>query len=150
VIVTPTAPEVNELAPVIGSIGTTLDVKPEAVIADAGYWSEESVRRRQKNGIEGFIATVTQKHGENARAPRGTMPKASTIRERMARKLRTRSGSTIYWRRKVLPEPVFGQIKKARGLRQFLRRGIVRVSEECALVCTAHNLLKLHTALKLV
>jgi len=45
--------------------------------------------------------------------------------------------------RKQLPEPVFGQIKQARGFRQFLLRGFENVCGECALVCTAHNLLKL-------
>ena len=83
-------------------------------------------------------------------APRGRMPKTMTARERMARKLRTRQGRESYSWRKILAEPVIGQIKQARGFRQFLRRGVVRVSEEWALVCTAHNLLKLHTAMKLV
>ena len=68
----------------------------------------------------------------------------------MARKLRTRRGREAYARRKVLAEPVIGQIKHARGFRQFFRRGVDKVSEEWALVCTAHNLLKLHTALRLV
>jgi hypothetical protein len=44
-------------------------------------------------------------------------------------------------------EPVIGQIKAARGFRQFLCRGLAAVQAECALVCTAHNLLKLHQAL---
>jgi len=38
---------------------------------------------------------------------------------------------------------VFGQIKEARGFRQFLMRGVEKVRGEWALVCTAHNLLKL-------
>ena len=44
---------------------------------------------------------------------------------------------------KQLPEPVFGQIKQARGFRQFLLRGIANVSGEWSMVCIAHNLLKL-------
>jgi hypothetical protein len=63
----------------------------------------------------------------------------------MARKLRTLRGRAAYARRKVIVEPVLGQIKHARSFRQFLRRGRTAVSEEWALVCTAHNLLKLHT-----
>ena len=148
--VTPTAPDVNELRPAITSIETTLDAKPEAVIADAGYWSEENVRTLQGKGIEAFIATGKQKHGGVAPAPRGRPPKNMTLRERMARTLRTRRGRKIYSRRKTLAEPVIGQIKQARGFRQFLRRGVSKVSEEWALVCTAHNLLKLHTALRMV
>ena len=68
----------------------------------------------------------------------------------MSRKLHTKTGAAVYAARKGIVEPVIGQIKHARGFRQFLRRGVVRVSEEWALVCTAHNLLKLHTALRLV
>jgi Transposase DDE domain len=38
---------------------------------------------------------------------------------------------------------VFGQIKQARGFRQFLMRGIAKMRAEWAIVSTAHNLLKL-------
>ena len=148
--VTPNALDVNELEPVINSIETTLEAKPDAVLADAGYWSEANVRTLEDKRIEAFIATRKQKHGDVTSAPRGRLPKTMTVRERMARKLRTRRGREAYSRRKVLAEPVIGQIKQARGFRQFLRRGVDKVSEEWALVCTAHNLLKLHTAMRLV
>jgi hypothetical protein len=52
----------------------------------------------------------------------------------------------VYARRKAIVEPVFGQIKHARCFRQFLRRGWRAVRDEWALVCTVHNLLKLHLA----
>jgi hypothetical protein len=47
--------------------------------------------------------------------------------------------------RKQIVEPVFGQIKQARGFRQFLLRGIdkVKAGWAWALICTAHNLTKL-------
>jgi hypothetical protein len=45
--------------------------------------------------------------------------------------------------RKQIVEPVFGQIKQARGFRQFLLRGVEKVRAEWALICTAHNLVKL-------
>jgi transposase len=148
--VTPNAPDVNELELAITSIETTLDTKPEAVLADAGYWSEANVRTLEDKKIEAFIATGKHKHGDAAPAPRGRMPKTMTVREKMARKLRTRRGREAYSRRKVVAEPVIGQIKQGRGFRQFLRRGVDKVSEEWALVCTAHNLLKLHTAMRMV
>jgi transposase len=148
--VTPSAPDVNELEPVIESIKANLKTTPEAVLADAGYWSEENVRMLTSKKIEAFIATAKQRHGDVEAAPRGRPPKNLTVRERMSRKLRTQRGRKIYSRRKVLAEPVIGQIKQARGFRQFLRRGLQNVGEEWALVCTAHNLLKLHTALRLV
>jgi hypothetical protein len=43
-------------------------------------------------------------------------------------------------------EPVFGQIKQARGFRQFLLRGFAKVKAEWALIGTAHNLGKLARA----
>lgn len=64
----------------------------------------------------------------------------------MNRKLQTVIGRKHYARRKAIVEPVFGQIKQARGFRQFLRRGLDRVSQEWTLLCLAHNLLKLHGA----
>jgi DDE family transposase len=62
----------------------------------------------------------------------------------MTRKLLTLRGRAIYAWRQILPEPVFGQIKHARGFRQFLRRGLQRVQEDWAMICTVHNLLKLY------
>ncbi len=48
-----------------------------------------------------------------------------------------------YRLRKQVVEPVFGQIKQARGFRQFLLRGQSQVAGEWSLVCSVHNLLKL-------
>jgi len=62
------------------------------------------------------------------------------MRERLA----SPEGKAIYKLRKQTVEPVFGQIKGARGFRQFLRRGLTAVEAEWSLLCTAHNLLKLH------
>ena len=48
-------------------------------------------------------------------APRGRIPDSATVKERMQRKLRTVKGRATYARRKATVEPVFGQIKEARG-----------------------------------
>jgi hypothetical protein len=61
----------------------------------------------------------------------------------MQQKLKRAGRRSRYRLRKQIAEPVFGQIKQARGFRQFLLRGIQKVKAEWALVCTAHNLLKL-------
>ncbi|MCI0409552.1 MAG: IS1182 family transposase [Acidobacteria bacterium] len=145
--VTSAAPDVNQLVPAVKSITKVLRRRPEAVLADAGYWSEENVRALEKKGIEPFIATSRQKHGEAIVAPpRGRPPKGMTLRQLMGRKLLTARGRGTYRRRKGIVEPVIGQIKQARGFRQFLRRGLQRVGHEWALICTAHNVLKLRTA----
>jgi len=148
--VTPAAPDVQQLQPVVTSIERTLKTRPQSVLADAGYWSEENVRALEKKRIEPFIATGRQKHGKRAPSPRGRPRKDMTLRERMERKLLTARGRKTYSRRKVIVEPVFGQIKQARWFRQFLRRGVQRVRHEWALVCTAHNVLKLRVAMGMV
>ena len=61
----------------------------------------------------------------------------------MAAKVRSPAGQALYSRRKVIVEPVFGQIKEARGFRRFLLRGLDKVRGEWRLVCLGHNLLKL-------
>jgi len=142
-----TANDVNQLQPVVESIASTLKNQPKEVLADAGYCSEDNIRALEKKGIEPFIATSRQKHGERRPSPRGRAPKGMTLCQRMARKLLTARGQKAYSQRKVIVEPVFGQIKQARRFRQFLRRGVRRVRHEWSLVCTAHNILKLRTAL---
>ena len=148
--VTPAAPDVQQLKPAVASIEKTLKSRPKEMLADAGYFSEDNVRALEQKGIEPFIAAGRQKHGETAPSPRGRPGKAMTLRGRMARKLATVRGKRAYSRRKVIVEPVFGQIKQARGFRQFLRRGLRCVQHEWALVCTAHNILKLRTALVMI
>lgn len=142
---TPAAPDVQQLVPAVTALTNALRRQPKVVLADAGYWSEANVEALATKGIEGFIATERQKHGDpHPVAPRGRPPAGLSVRERMARQLATRRGRAIYARRKTIVEPVFGQIKQARGFRQFLRRGLVAVQQEWALVCLSHNLRKLH------
>jgi hypothetical protein len=62
-------------------------------------------------------------------------------------KLRRGGWRSRYRLRKQVVEPVFGQIKQARGFRQFLLRGLQKVQGEWGLLCTAHNLLKLKAAM---
>ena len=62
----------------------------------------------------------------------------------MKRKLKTKAGKAVYAARKAIVEPVFGQIKQARGFRQFLLRGIDKVRGEWSLVCLTHNILKMY------
>ena len=61
----------------------------------------------------------------------------------MHEKLVSPMGREIYARRKVLTEPVFGQIKQAMGFRRFSLRSLVNVAAEWGIVCLCHNILKL-------
>lgn len=145
--VTPQAADVNELLPVVANLRRVLRRKPKQLLADAGYWSEDNVRVLEQQKIDPYLARGRVKHGEPLPpAPRGRPPAHLTIEQCMQRKLRTRRGRKIYAQRKAIVEPLHGQIKQARGFRQFLRRGLQRVRQEWALICTAHNLLKLRQA----
>jgi transposase len=145
--VTAAAPDVQQLVPAVTAITQALHRKPALVLADAGYWSEANVLALAAKRIEPLIATGRRKHTDpHAVAPRGRPPQGLSVKERMQRTLATVRGQRLYARRKAIVEPVFGQIKHARGFRQFLRRGLQRVQQEWALICLSHNLLKLHAA----
>ena len=76
------------------------------------------------------------------------MPQGATKVDRMKRKLQTKVGKAVYAARKCVVEPVFGQIKQARGFRQFLLRGKAKVKGEWALLCLTHNVLRLYAAMR--
>ena len=147
--VTNQPPDVEHLLPVVEQMIENCGDVPEHLTADAGYFSQENVVKAAELGVETFIATKRQKHGElqqQAQEAPPDSPSDESIKEWMARKLSTEEGAAVYARRKAVVEPVFGQIKAVRGFRQFLRRGIEKVCAEWALICTTHNLLKLYQA----
>ena len=137
----------QQLAPMLERVEQNLGAKPEAVSADAGYCSEAQLTDKRVEGIELYVATGKQKHGlpePGDVVPPGELAVASdSAVERMKQKLRTEPGRAVYKMRKAIVEPVFGQIKAARGIRAFLLRGLVKVSAEWKLICAAHNLLKM-------
>lgn len=135
----------KQLEPMIEAIEEQAGQKPEAVLTDAGYASEENFKYLKRRHIDGYVATGRQKHAEQrVVCKRGPLPKGATAVERMKRKLQTQVGHRIYAMRKAIVEPVFGQIKHVRGFRQFMLRGLEKVQREWALVCLTHNVLKLH------
>jgi transposase len=124
--------------------------RPDELLADSGYCSEKNLAYLDAEAapdqhIESYVATGRQKHGDGPRVcPRGPLPKGATRVDRMRRKLQTKAGAAIYAARKAIVEPVFGQIKQARGFRRFSLRGLVKVQAEWAFVCLTHNILKLY------
>jgi len=140
--VTQAANDKQQVVPLIEAIQEQAGQKPEEVLTDNGYCSEENLKYLAKRRMEGFVATEKQKHGErNEPCKRGPLPENASRVERMKRKLKTKVGAAVYARRKCMVEPVFGQIKQARGFRQFLLRGLEKVRGEWALLCMTHNLL---------
>lgn len=143
--VTQQANDKQQLEPLVEEIKRNTDGEtPEKLSGDNGYFSESNVKYLEDEGIDGYIATDRQKHGDVRQcAGRGRIPQDATTQERMARKLRTKKGRETYSKRKQIVEPVFGQIKEGRGFRRFLLRGLENVSAEWDLICLTHNLLKL-------
>ena len=112
--------------------------------ADNGYFSEEAVEELTGMGFDPHIATGRQKHNQAPLPLAAGAPVAeASVPEKMAHKLRSAAGKLLYAARKHIVEPVFGQIKSARGIRKFLLRGLDKVSAEWQLICLTHNLLKI-------
>ncbi len=138
----------KQLIPMITIIEEQSGDTPTQLLADAGYCSDANLTAIADTTIDAYISTRKQTHGERpgrpGPCPRGPLPKTATRVDRMARKLHTKAGAAVYAARKAIVEPVIGQIKQARGFRQFLLRGIEKVQGEWSLVCTTHNILKLY------
>jgi transposase len=144
-VVTQETNDKKQLMPMITTIEQQSGDTPSQLLADAGYCSDVNLTAIADTTIDAYISTRKQKHGERpGPCPRGPLPQTATIVDRMSRKLHTKTGAAVYAARKGIVEPVIGQIKQARGFRQFLLRGFDKVQGEWSLVCTTHNILKLY------
>jgi len=123
-----------------------VEEKVGTALADAGYWSEANAET-DEDGPDLLIATTKdwqqRKAARERPPPRGRIPKDISCRDRMERKLMTKRGRATYKKRSQTVEPVFGQIKDARGCKRFNLRGVDGASGEWKLLCGTHNLLKL-------
>ncbi|TDW26978.1 transposase [Cryobacterium psychrophilum] len=145
------AVDVEQVVPLMKKLHDTVGVLPRQVLADAGYCSAtnldyaKALHTDTGGATEFFIATGRVKHGERVpEVPRGRIPGNATLRERMARKLKTKRGRTVYARRKAIVEPVFGQIHTRQG-KFVLLRGLDQAAHEWDLLAACHNLMKLHS-----
>ena len=145
----------QELAASLAAIADA--VGPVAtVLADNGFYSEAAVRQieqtaagtptgttvlaaLEKIGHHRSVTDLEKKSDPPAPGP------GSSVSETMRHRLQTAAGRKLYKLRQQTVEPVFGIIKSALGFRQFLLRGVEKVSTEWTLVCLAYNLRRLHT-----
>jgi transposase len=125
--------DVNLLAPMLDRCEEQAGARPEQVLADAGYWSEENGALDGQGGTDLLIATVHWAR-EN--------PDQHPQRDRMDAKREKEEGKAAYAQRGSTAEPVFGQMV-TRGLERFRLRGKKKAGLEWSLWCTTHNLLKL-------
>jgi transposase len=122
---------------------------------DSGYYSEKAAAGMEKAGFDPYMATGRQKHNQGKPVPTSgeALLEKATAKEKMQAKLSTADGQKLYAQRKTIVEPVFGQIKGARGFRRFSFRGLLKIGAEWSLVCLTHNLLKIwryRCALKII
>jgi transposase len=141
--VTQDAGDTDQLAPMAMMVKKNMGRSPEKLLADAGYFSGANVTSEELQDVDLYISPGREKTGEIDPKESGPPGPEATVTERMRHKVRTPEGRAIYARRKAVVEPIFGQIKEARGLRRFLLRGLEKVAAEWDLICLTHNLLKL-------
>ncbi|MGO8816033.1 MAG: IS1182 family transposase [Terriglobia bacterium] len=141
--VTQDANDKKQLVPMLKEVKVQVGMPPQRATADNGYFSEPNVTDAQLQEIDLLVAPDRQKHTDKRPTTAGPPPPGASVAEQMRHKLRTAEGQAVYKLRKAVVEPVFGQIKEARGFRRFLPRGLGKVQAEWQMICATHNLLKL-------
>ncbi len=150
--------------PLLQPVEQNTAAKPEKVSADTGYYSPEQVWSPEVTGIDLYVKPDKgpKKYQQQPAAvsdPAPPPPQRQKWRLRcgydshgvpridpLRAKLASTEGQAIYKKRREIVEPVFGQIKQCRRLRQFLLRSLDKARAEWRLICLTHNLLQLHRA----
>lgn len=131
------------LVPLVDQACANLGRKLREVSGDTGFATEANLDAMAERRVRAYVSPGRIRHGE-------TDPTATRVLKRkprmqaMADTIGNAGRRSRYRLRKQVVEPVFGHIKQAKGFRQFLVRGLNKVTGEWAMVCTAHNLFKLH------
>ncbi len=131
--------DVGGLIPLVEAARAALGRKPAEVSGDTGFASEANLAMAARR-IRAYLPPGRSRGGGTQA---GARLKHQPRMIAMAASLKRAGHRSRYRLRKQVVEPVFGQIKQARGFRQFLLRGLPKVRAEWAMICTAHNLLKL-------
>ena len=135
----PTLERLNEIADRLG--------KPEGLLADAGYFSEDNVNRCEAEEITPYISDSRQRHNislEERFKPPLPCPEDADALTAMVHRLQTAEGKAVYAMRKSTVETVFGIIKEVLGFRRFHLRGLDAAQGEWNLVCLAWNLKRMY------
>jgi len=139
--ITQAANDVQQLVPMAMAITQNVGRMADTTSADTGYFSETNVKDAAFATTNLLVPPRRQKHG--AELPTGSNDENATAADRMRHKLSSTDGRDKYKMRKAIVEPVFGQIKEARGLRRFLLRGLQAAQDEFNIIALTHNLLKM-------
>ena len=144
---TQAANDKQQLVPVLAEVKTNIGRLPEKVTADSGYFSTAAVTSDALSSVDLYVTPDRSKQTEELAAlPAASPPPFESDQDVIARireKLKTEHGRAVYKQRKMIVEPVFGQVKEVRGFRRFSFRGLQKNEAEWSLICLTHNLLKL-------
>lgn len=143
-----------QLAPMLMAVKAHVGRLPEVATADNGYFNPVALADRRLAGVDLYVATGRERKATRSMECATPTPPATgsvpvppgapvSVVQQMRDKLATEAGKAIYKRRKCIPEPVFGQIKEARGFRRFSFRGLASATAEWTVIALTHNLLKL-------
>ena len=138
----------QEIEPVLQWFTQYPKLKPPAILADTGYFSEANIKQCENEEITPYISFGKEQHNQplKERFKKGDpLPDNPTSIEKMRHRLQSKEGKAVYARRKSTVEPVFGIIKHIMGFRQFMLRGVEKAKGEWNLICIAYNLKRLHT-----
>jgi hypothetical protein len=142
---TQAANDKQQLVPVLAEVKTNAGRLPEKVTADAGYFSTAAVTSEALSSVDLYVTPDSGKQTEEELITESPPPTEldQEVKARMREKLQTENGRAVYKQRKMIVEPVFGQVKEVRGFRRFSFRGLLKNEAEWSLICLTHNLLKL-------
>jgi transposase len=147
--VTQDAVDTRQLTPLLLAVEANLGRLPEVATADNGYFNPDAIMDERLADVDLYVATGRERKpspptdGSIAVPCTPAPTTAPSVIQQMREKLATEAGRATYKLRKCIPEPVFGQIKEARGFRRFSFRGLAQATAEWSVVALTHNLLKL-------
>jgi hypothetical protein len=136
----------QQLVPVLAEVKTNLGRLPAQVTADSGYFSAAAVTNEALSSVDLYVTPDSGKQTEQELTTESPPPPTEweqEVKAQMREKVKSESGRAVYKQRKMIVEPVFGQVKEVRGFRRFSFRGLQKNEAEWSLICLTHNLLKL-------
>lgn len=128
------------LVPMVDEVEGRCGARPQRVLADCRFFSNQNLRETEGRGIEAYLPDPNLARELSTGQPAGgvgRMAVSDPSLQRLRQRLRTAEGRAWYKKRKALVDPVFGILKEQRGMRQFQRRGLAAVASERLIGYTA-------------
>jgi transposase len=136
--------DVKQLVPMANAIVANVGRLADTTSGDTGYFSASNMADPALASTNLLVPPERERRANTEHL--ASIEPTATPAQRMRHRLSTPESRALYKQRKAIVEPVFGQIKEARGLRRFLLRGLEAVRDELNLFALTHNLLKLYRA----